>query len=88
MTQREQLICRRALDALHDLDGGQFEEVQLHGDVNVRLENGGRGAASLAEIRAAIALCDARGWINGVAGKPGRMKWSITDRGEAARLEL
>ncbi len=84
MTTREIKICNAILDVLHDLDGGQFTELQIHGDLYVRLGKN----ISLAELDAAIAICNVRRWIVGVPGLAGKMKWNISDRGEAARLEL
>jgi hypothetical protein len=84
MTTREQKICRKILDALHDLDGGQHAELMLHADVALRLG----GACSLAEFNAALAICDTRKWVTGITGKNDKPKYNISDRGEAARLEL
>jgi hypothetical protein len=83
MTTREAKLCKAILDALHDLDGGQYTDIQIHGDLFLR------GLKfSLAELEGAIAICSVRKWIIGAPGVAGKMKWNISDRGETARLEL
>ena len=84
MTTREIKICKAILDALHDLEGGQYTELQIHGDLYVRLGKD----CSLGELEAGIAICNVRKWIIGAPGVAGKMKWNIRDRGETARLEL
>ena len=83
MTTREAKLCKAIMDALHDLDGGQYTEVQIHGEF---FQRGLK--CSLAELEGAIAICNVRKWIVGVPGLAGKMKWNISDRGETARLEL
>jgi hypothetical protein len=82
MTSREIKIVKAVLGVLHDADGMQLTEIQIHAEI------GGTGFCSVAELAAALALCDTRKWITGVAGTFGKKKWNINDRGEAARLEL
>lgn len=84
MTPRERRIIQELLNVAHDLDGGQSGEVTLHADVNLRVTP----TATKAEFDAALAICDARGWLIGVQSKFGGRKWNITDAGEAARLEM
>jgi hypothetical protein len=84
MTTREIKICKAILDAMHDLDGGQYNELQIHGAAYEILGQ----TFSLPELDAAIAICNARGWIVGAPGVAGKMKWNISDRGETARLQL
>ena len=84
MTTREIKICKAILDALHDLDGGQYNELQIGGKAYEIL---GR-EFSLPELDAAIDICNKRRWIVGAPGVAGKMKWNISDRGETARLEL
>ncbi|MEI8288786.1 MAG: hypothetical protein WCH99_04890 [Verrucomicrobiota bacterium] len=84
MTAREKQICQKILDALHDRDGLQLVEPMIHAEVQVRLDE----RVPLAEFDAALALCNARGWLTGVKGKFTGLKWNINDAGEAARLEM
>jgi hypothetical protein len=83
MTTREAKLCKAILDELHDLDGGQYTELQIHGAVFTQ------GLKfSLGELEGAIAICNVRRWIVGAPGVAGKMKWNISDRGATARLEL
>ena len=84
MTKRETKLCQTILTVLHDLDGGQFSEIQIHAELNLHL---GQYVPS-AELQTALALCDTRRWITGVKSKFTGMLWNITDAGEAVRLEM
>lgn len=83
MTTREIKLCRALLLVVHDLDGGQIEEILLHARVNEACE------CSVAEFAATLAHANVRGWVNRVENKTTkRIKWNISDAGEAALLEL
>ena len=85
MTIRELQIIGAILNCLHALDSGQADELEIHKRLLHTLDPN----ASVAELRAALRECDAKGYILGVPARlTGRMKWNITDRGEATRLEL
>jgi hypothetical protein len=87
MTKREIKITRAVLDYLHGLDYGQATETVIH--VNAFGPDFGPPPPSAAELGAVLRNCDAGHWIAGVPGRfGGRMKWNITDAGEAVRLEL
>lgn len=83
MTARETRIIKALLDVLHDLDGGQIEEIPLHARTHESVP------CSLAEFNGALAQVNARGWATRIENKITRKpKWNINDAGEAARLEL
>ena len=84
MTRREQKSCKGILDALHDMDGAQADDRIIHAEAQLVIGDN----IPLAEFNAALALCDARRWITGVKSKFAGTKYSINDRGEAARLEM
>lgn len=86
MTHREREICRAILDYLHTLEGGQATDTLIHQKAFADFDP----APSVQELDAALAEVNARRWTLGVPAKfdPRRMKWSLTDAGEAARLEL
>jgi hypothetical protein len=87
MTTRECLIVRAVLDYLHALDHGQATELQIH--LSAFGEPFGDPKPSSMEVLSALRQCDAAKWINGVPSRFGnRMKWNITDAGEAARMEM
>jgi len=90
MTKREIKITRHTLDYLHSLDYGQATEVQIH--ANAFGDQTGSGLIpppSAREVEATIKFCETEKWISGVPARFGnKMKWNITDAGEAARLEM
>ncbi len=89
MTTRELTIIKSLLDELHDQDGRQLGDLQLHAKINDRLELATLPHASLGEINAAFAQVDARGWVIAVPQKFKRGKLrSISEAGEGARLEM
>jgi len=86
MTKRELKITRLVLDYLHGLDYGQATELQIH--VN-QAWSGLNPPPSAAELTAVMQNCDVEKWISGVPSRfGGKMKWNITDAGEAARVEM
>lgn len=82
MTQREIKISKAILNALHDRDGKAIQEDELFGAVHTATE------CSLREFKAILAICDARDWLTGVAGKFSGKLWDINAEGEIARLQL
>jgi hypothetical protein len=87
MTTRETKIIKAVLEYLHALDYGQAAELHVH--ANAFGEEFGEPKPSVAELAAALAQCDARRWIVGVKPRfANKLKWNISDAGEAARLEL
>jgi hypothetical protein len=72
------------LEVLHNLDGGQLTDVQIHAEAQLILGE----RIPLAEFTGALALCETRRWITGVKSKFAGVKYNISDAGEAARLEL
>lgn len=84
MTQREVKLAKAILDVLHNLDGGQLNDIQIHAEAQLVLGE----RISLAEFSGGLALCDTRRWITGVKSKFTGTKYNITDAGEAARLEI
>jgi hypothetical protein len=87
MTTREHKIIISILEYLHALDHGQAIELAIH--LAAFGEAFGGPQPSVAELSAALKVCDAQKWITGVPSHfTGKMKWNITDAGEAARLEM
>lgn len=89
MNEREATIAKAILGFLDRLDGGQAIETIIHASVQTDLRNHGEPAPSLREMQAALLICDQRGWITGVAARVTKqMKWSLSDEGKAALLEM
>jgi hypothetical protein len=87
MTQREQKILKAVLAFLHALDRAQATDLVIA--ANAFGEAFGTPKPSVGELAAVLAMCDAQGFVTGVAARfGGKMKWSISDAGEAALLEL
>lgn len=85
MTEREKRIITAALDALHDQDGRQVTDVELHADVKLRVNP----PPMLDEFEAAMRLADGMRAVVGVTARFGKgYRWSISDEGEAIRLQL
>jgi hypothetical protein len=84
MTAREQQIIRAALEALHDAET-QLGDVPLHAEVKMRVNP----PPLLSEFETAMAMADGMRVVIGVKARfgPGK-RWSITDQGEAARIEM
>lgn len=82
MTARETRIGKRILDALHALDGGQAHTLSVHADA------GGMNLCSTAEFDAVLAELDRQQLVLFVDSKFKGRLWSITDAGEAARLQM
>lgn len=85
MTTRETKTVKGILDVLHEEEGHQLGEIQLHAKLNEHLHE----TISLAELAAALAMVDMRGWVIVVPQKFKRgVLRSISEAGEAARLEM
>jgi len=83
MTARELKIARKVLDYLHGLDGGQADELVIHAEI------GGLVVASVNELTEVLSQLNEQRLIRGIMPKLyKRLKWSITDLGESARLDL
>jgi hypothetical protein len=82
MTAHETKIAKRILDALHAEDGAQAHALTIHGKI------GGLGCCTASEFDTVLAELDQRRLVIGIQTKfKGRM-WSISDAGQAARLEM
>lgn len=83
MTERESKIAKALLDVLHNLDGAQAGEINLHAEVNLIVPCGA------VEFGAVLKLCADRKWITSIPAKTtGKLKYNINDAGEAARLDF
>jgi hypothetical protein len=84
MTKREIAICKAILDYLHDLDGGQAHELNIHAGA---CENF-MALIPRSEFDPMLKHCAKHGWLLHV---PTRFKgplWSISPAGEQARQEM
>jgi len=85
MTTRKLRLVRIILDVLENLDGGQLSEVVLNAEANLHITP----TATLAEFEDALSHCDQCGWVIGITSRVnGGRKWSLSDAGTAARLEI
>jgi hypothetical protein len=84
MTGREQMLVKAILQAAHDADGHQLDEIALHAAANQIARMSGT------EFNAGLAICSSRQWLTGVASRHNarRLLWNINDAGEAALLQL
>lgn len=82
MTTRETQIAKRILNFLHAEDGKQLHALTIHGEI------GGLNLCSSQEFEAALYELNTRRLVIGVTTKYRGMVWSISDAGEAARLEM
>jgi hypothetical protein len=73
-----------ALEALHEAET-QLGDVPLHAELKLRVNP----PPLLSEFETAMAMADAMKLVIGVKAKfgPGK-RWTITDQGEAARIEM
>lgn len=87
LTQREIILSKAGLDYLHGLDGGQAIELEIH--AAILREPAVHPKPSATEVEAIIKIWSERKWTIGVPSKhANKMKWSLSDAGQAARLEL
>ena len=82
MTVKETKVAKAILDVLHELDGGQIHTLPLHAEVNLKI------VCLRSEFDAALAICDTQGWVIGITTKFKGNAWSISDLGEATRLQM
>lgn len=85
MTRAQTKLAKDLLDELHELDGGQIGDVQLHAALNER--SGGK-YIPLTEINEVLELCDRNGWIITVRSKFKGSLRSLSDEGQAVRLQM
>ncbi len=84
MSERDQVGVKALLCVLQKV--GQCGEEVIHPTIEqVPL---GPGRTLVRELREWTALAEKEGWIAGILGPFGNVKWSITDKGKAARLEM
>jgi hypothetical protein len=75
------------LQVLHEQDRGVLSESQLHGGVNLELQESAQVPATLSEFEGALRIADGQRLVIGVPGRWGGKVWSISDAGEVARAE-
>jgi hypothetical protein len=81
---RDLAICKAILDYLHDLDGGQAHELNIHAGVC-------RNTLTLipkSEFDLMFRHCSKEGWLLHVATRFKGSLWSINAAGEKARQEM
>jgi len=87
LTSREIVLSKAALDYLHSLDGGQAIELEIH--AAILRDPAVHPKPSASEVEATIKICDLKKWTLGVPSKfANKMKWSMSDAGAAARMEM
>lgn len=87
LTQREVHLSKAGLDYLHSLEGGQAIELEIH--AAILRDPAVHPKPSATEVEQAIKIWSDRKWTIGVPSRfANRMKWSISDAGEAIRLEM
>ena len=87
LTQRELILSKAGLDYLHGLDGGQAIELEIH--AAILRDPTVHPKPSASEVEAVLRIWSNRKWVIGVPSKyANKMKWSLSDGGQAARLEL
>ena len=89
MNPRTLRIAKAILTTLDRVSPAQLVETIIHADAQTQLRNAGETAPSLSEFNVALVTADQRGWITGVSARvTGQMKWSLSDAGKAALLEM
>ena len=84
MNTRDTHIIKAALDFLHEREA-QITDIIIHNETRLRVSP----APSNAEYAAAMQHADQAGWIVSVPARFGTgFKRSITEQGEAVRLEM
>ena len=85
MTPRTQLLFRRLLAYLLELDGTPVMPTIIHATIALNMVP----AVRLTEFEALIADADTRGWITSIrSGITQQEKWVISDKGRAALAEF
>ena len=82
MTAREIKIARKILDYFHELDGVQAHALSIHAEL------GGLVACTADELEEVLAKLNTAKYVIGVTTKFRGVMWSISDQGEAARLQM
>ena len=84
MTERGQLVLRRTLEFLRDIDGRQAVEPVIHAQLNLTV----LPKPTLYEVEEALRFADSKRWIIGVPGPVGDPRWSLSTLGQAALNQL
>ena len=84
MTKRETAIAKAILDYLHDLDGGQAQDIVVHAGACENFMS----LIPRSEFDAVFAQCSKEGWLLGVPTRFRGTQWSISAMGEKARMEM
>jgi hypothetical protein len=82
MTKKELKIAKAILTVLHELEGGQINDLPLHAEVNLVTP------CTRTEFEAALTRCDTAAWITGLHSKFKGRLWNINDAGEAVLAEM
>jgi hypothetical protein len=82
MTQRQRVIIKAFLEALHLMDGVPLAESVLHAEVNLRITP----TASKDEFDDSLIVANNNGWVIGEQSRFGKGRiWMLSDAGQAAR---
>jgi hypothetical protein len=84
MTRRETAIAKSILDYLHDLEGGQAQELVIHAGAGERF----MALIPKTEFDHIFATCSKEGWLIAVHTRFKCTLWSISPDGEKARIEM
>jgi len=84
MTPRQRNIAKAILEALHDRDGGQLDEISIHADACLLIHE----MIPRNEFDEAFETLTRDGCFIGVKLKYNLMMWSLTSRGEQIRQEM
>jgi hypothetical protein len=82
MTQRQRIIIKALLEALHIMDGQPLAESVLHAEVNLRISP----TATVDEFDDSLSVANTSRWIIGEQSRFGKGRiWVLSDAGQAAR---
>ena len=84
MTHRQRAIAKAILEALHNRDGGQLDEISIHADACLLF----REMIPKNEFDEAFGTLNRDGCFIGVKLKYGVTMWSLTARGEQIWHEM
>ncbi len=84
MTRRETSICKAILDYLHNLDGGQAHELNIHAGASENFMS----LIPRSEFDLMFQHCAKQGWLLHVPTRFKGSLWSINDAGEKARQDM
>ncbi len=85
MTKHELKLCKTALQALHEADGAQLNELALHGRMTEILQG---ETIKLGDFNATLATLDVRGWCNTQSQEFGSKLRKKNPKGEAALEDM